>query len=495
MHPKQPAGEDAVAPWRPASLAETHTAVVLFLGERAYKLKKPVDLGFLNFTTREARYRACHDEVELNRRFSPDVYLGVADVSDEEGRLCDHLVVMRRMPTHRRLSRCLTEGEDVSGALWQVAHLLAAAHAARPPDPAWDHVASVREVRRNWDDSFEVLRPYGGRILPAESNERLEHLVHRFLDGRGRLFDRRIAEGWVRDGHGDLQADDIFLLADGPRVLDCLEFDPRLRWADVLCDAAFLAMDLDRLGRPDLGHDFLSWHRELTGDWWPWALAHHYVAYRAHVRAKVSALRWTQGDADAADAAAGLLQLALQHMEEARVRLVLVGGLPGTGKSTLAAALGERLPVVVLRTDEVRDQLAPRTGEQPYGEGRYSPRQVAATYDELLAQARTLLEHGESVVLDASWSSAAARARAREVAAATSTDLVELRCEAPADVALGRLQQRRAAGRDPSEATPDVARQMAARFDPWPEARAVDTTQPREASVAAAMAAFAAVPS
>src|SRR5207248_5092618 len=169
---------------------------------------------------------------------------------------------------------------------------------------------------------------------------------------------QRIALGAVRDGHGDLQAEDIFCLDDGPRILDCIEFDDRLRHVDVLADVAFLAMDLERLGAPEAAATFLARYREFARESYPPSLAHHYIAARAHVRCKVACLRHRQGDDGGADAARGLLDLTARHLEAARVRLVLVGGLPGTGKSTVAAALADATGWVVLRSDEVRKDVA-----------------------------------------------------------------------------------------------------------------------------------------
>jgi aminoglycoside phosphotransferase family enzyme/predicted kinase len=455
------------------AIVETHTAVVVFVGDRAYKFKKPVDLGFVDFSTVAARAAACRREVELNRRLAPDVYLGVADVVGPDGEVCDHLIVMRRMPVERRLSTCIERGDDVAPALRTVARDLAAMHESSAPDHAWSFVASVDRVRANWDDNFAAMQPFAGRVFAPEMLARVERLVHRYLDGRGALFERRIADGHVRDGHGDLQADDIFLLDDGPRVLDCLEFSDELRRGDVLNDVAFLAMDLERLGHAELAARFLDWHREFTADTWPASIADHYIAYRAHVRAKVTAIRFEQGDDGAKTTAALLLELAATHLERARVRLVLVGGLPGTGKSALSDALAARLPFTVLRTDEVRGGAR---SEEPaaFGEGRYRADAIASTYEQLLGRARALLELGESVVLDASWSIAVLRSQARELARATTSDLVELRCDAAATVARARMNARRDRGVDASEATPAIAEEMAARF----AAATIDTSAP-----------------
>jgi uncharacterized protein len=469
-----------------AAIAETHVSVLVLVGDRAYKLKKPVALGFLDFSTREARETACRREVELNRRLAPDVYLGVADVLGPGGRPCDHLVVMRRMPAERRLAAQVRAGVDVHDGVRQVARLVAAFHERAATSAEIADAGSVASVERNWEDNFRQMAPFAGAVLDPELAGRVELLARRYLEGRGALFARRVASGMVRDGHGDLLAEDVFLLDDGPRVLDCIEFDDRLRWGDVLADVAFLAMDLERLGAPDLAVRFLDWYREFSGHPHPTSLAEHYVAYRAHVRAKVACLRHAQGDQGAAVEAADLLSLCLRHLERGRVRMALVGGLPGTGKSTLAAGLADAAGWSLLRSDEVRRDLGRNAGPAAYRTGAYSDASVEVTYRELLARARTALGLGESVVLDASWRHDAWRTMARRVAEETCADVVELRCEAPAEVAAARIAARSGGL---SDARPETLAAMTADFDGWPEATAVDTTGNPVTAVAAALAA------
>lgn len=477
----------------PAAVAETHSAVVFFVGDMAYKMKKPVDLGFLDFRTREQREAVCHREVDLNRRIAPDVYRGVADVVGPDGEVCDHLVVMRRMPADRRLSTLVRAGADVRGHLRAIARVVATFHASAPPPPDPDAVASRNAVLANWEANAFEMRRFAGGVLDEGDLERVERLAARYLEGRQPLFAHRIAEGRVRDGHGDLLTEDVFCLDDGPRILDCLEFDDRLRYGDVLLDAAFLAMDLERLGRPDLGACFLDWWAEFGGETHPVSLADHYVAYRAQVRSKVACLRCEQG-ADQADEARRLLGICLGHLERARVRLVLVGGLPGTGKSTLAAGLADAAGLSLVRSDEVRKELAGMAALDPagapYEEGIYRPEQTVRTYETMLDRARTALALGEAVVLDASWTDRRWRQLAGEVASATSTDLVELRCDVASQEAARRLTERAARGPDASDATPAIAEAMAAVADPWPGAITIDAGVPPAASLAAALAAL-----
>ena len=478
-----------------AALAETHTAIVVFLADLAYKVKKPVSLGFLDFSTRQAREAACHREVELNRRLAPDVYLGVADVVGPDGHLCDHLVVMRRMPQDRRLSTLVSSGADVTAELRRIARVVAAFHSRAETSSTISEAATPDTLRRNWDENFEQLAPFVGDVLDAEACAEVEQLAHRYLEGRAPLLDRRMAEGRVRDGHGDLLADDIFCLEDGPRILDCIEFDDRLRHGDVLADVAFLAMDLERLGAPGLAERFLAWYREFSGETYPASLSEHYVAYRAQVRTKVACVRHSQGDTEGAAAAARLLAMARHHLRAGRVRMVLVGGLPGTGKSTLAAGAADSCGWVLLRSDEVRKELAGVPYDQSvpsdYRQGLYSPERTSEVYAEILGRARRALSMGESVVLDASWSDASRRDAATEVAAETSSEMVELECRLPRDEALARIRGRARAGGDPSDADEKVARAMAAEAAPWPSAIQVDTSGPREQALEAALGVLA----
>jgi hypothetical protein len=441
-----------------------------------YKIKKPVDLGFLDFRTRDARSAACHREADLNGRFAPDVYLGVADVIGPDGEVCDHVVVMRRMPEDRRLSTLVTRHAAMEDDLRRVARMVAAFHARSKRSALISEQGSRDALRGRWTATFAQLRPFHGRVLVPAVAAEVERLTLRYLAGREALFRTRMDRGFVVDGHADLLADDIFCLPDGPRILDCLEFDDKLRYLDGLDDAAFLGMDLERLGAPDLAAKFLGWYVEFAGDPTPPSLLHQYLAYRAFVRAKVACLRSVQGDADAAADAREHAELAHRHLATAAVTLVLVGGLPGTGKSTLAGALADELGMTVLRSDRLRKELAGLSPEShapaPYQAGLYTRAWTERTYGELLTRAEKLLTFGESVILDASWSGQRWREAATAVAERAHADFVALRCVAPPKVAAGRLSSRSGI----SDADESIAAAMRTDTDPWPDASDVDTT-------------------
>jgi predicted kinase len=389
---------------------------------------------------------------------------------------------MRRMPDERRLSRLL-DTPEAGECVRAVARAVAAFHARAETSPEISRAGTREVVEGNWRANFEQCAPYVGPVLDPRAHARVRALAAEYLAGREPLLAQRIESGMIRDGHGDLLADDIFCPPDGPRILDCLAFDDALRHGDVLLDVGFLAMDLERLGHPRLAERLLRWYQEFDFERHPVSLAHHYVAYRAHLRAKIACLRVDQGDTAAAEEARALLALSLDHLECAQVRLVLVGGPPGTGKSTLAGALARRTGAMLLSSDAVRKELAgiglDESGRAPLDAGLYAPERVADVYRELLVRAERLLGLGESVIVDASWGAGEARAHAREVGARAHAPVRALWCRAPAGLVRDRVSARERARRgNVSDAGADVAERLAERFADWPEAEVIDTARP-----------------
>ena len=462
----------------PVRVVETHISVLVFVGDRVYKLRKPVHFDFLDFTDRAVREADCRREVELNRRLAPDVYLGVADIV-MDGAAIDHMVVMRALPDERRLATLVRAGADADVWLARVAAAVVEFHARAQRSDTISAAGTGQALQAAWDANFEETRRFVGNVLDPVADEEIRHTVSRWLVSHRALLEARIASGKVCDGHGDLQAEDIFCLDDGIRILDCIEFSDDLRYGDVCADVAFLAMDLERLGRPDGAEGFVLQYEAQAGERLPRPLLHHYIAQRAYVRAKVACLQVEQGNEDAAGTARGLHRLALRHARRSRQVLVLVGGLPGTGKSTLAAGLAAETGWDLLRSDEIRRELRPSVGlaTSVADSGRYEPAAVGAVYDELLRRARGRLGEGGSVILDASWIDAGQRAAAVRAAAETASELAELCCTCEEPLATARINERSKARDDVSEATPQVRSAMAERMDPWPSAVTIDTAR------------------
>jgi uncharacterized protein len=476
------ASEDGVV--AAPEIRETHTGIVALIGERAYKAKKPVVTDFLDFSTVQAREKACQREVALNGRLAESSYLGVAHLTDPLGGEPEPVVVMRRHPDARRLATMVRRGEPVEGHLSSIACKLAAFHADAKRGRRADACGSVVAVRGRWRENLTALRRFAPGLVALESVDEVERLAMQFVDGRTVLFTGRIVDRRIVDGHGDLTAEDTFCLPDGPALLDCLEFDDRLRFVDGLDDAAFLAMDLEFLGRADLGEFFLAEYRRSADDAAPESLAHFYIAYRAVVRAKVDCIRAEQGQSACGADARRHIELAERHLRAGTIRLVLVGGGPGTGKTTLARAIGERLGAQVISSDDVRrDMQASGDLRGVIGEfdaGLYSPDNVSAVYTTMLHRAGHLLGDGRQVILDATWRGLRHRLQARDIARRRHCPIVELECTAPLEEAVARITSRNGTT---SDATADTAAAIARDAHPWEGAHPIDTGRPLGESV------------
>jgi aminoglycoside phosphotransferase family enzyme/predicted kinase len=468
-------------------LHETHCSWVVLAGRFAYKLKKPVDLGFLDFTTVERRAAACAEEVRLNQRLAPDVYLGVVWVVERggalflggRGRPVEPAVRMRRLPEAGMLP-CLLARRAVGPRLARrLAARLAAFHAAAPTGPGVDEWGGLEVVRANWAENLAQTAGLDPDVLPPAARAAVERYVARFLEGQAPLLARRVAEGRVREGHGDLHAANVCV--DGHRLVlfDCLEFAPRFRCADVAAEVAFLAMDLSHHGRADLGGAFVAAYVRASGDAELPLLLDFYACYRAYVRGKVLALRLGQGGLPAAEAAAvadeagAYFELARAYAERAACPLppllAVVMGLPASGKSTVARALAGRRGLVHLSSDVVRKELAglPPTEhyDVPFGEGPYSAGMTRRTYAALLERAGRWLRRGHPVVLDATFGRPAQRAALLRLARRCRARLVVLVCHADEAQLRARLAAR---AREPA----DSPRTSDARLELWPALRA-----------------------
>jgi aminoglycoside phosphotransferase family enzyme/predicted kinase len=467
------------------AVAETHISTVFFAGERAFKLLKPVVMPFLDYSATSVRLDAIDRELDLNRRMAPDVYLGTADVV-ERGVVTDRFLVMRRMPTRLRLPELLKTTEW-SDDLRKIARKVAQFHSVLPSEQNVAEIATRDAVRRNWRDNSDTINKFIGSVFRQRAVSEVEYLYESYLAGREHLFAQRIASGLIKDGHGDLTAEDIFCLEDGPRILDCLAFRDDLRIADVLCDIAFLAMDVERLGGPDQAAELMRAYGEFSNEHHPTSLAHFYIAYRAHVRAKVACLRMAQRSNEENKTAAVELarryhDLCLSHLREAELRVILVGGGSGTGKTTLASGISSALGWITLSSDEIRKELTGHSHTDdctaPYGEGIYTTEITERTYRTMVERASLLLKQGESVVLDATWSEQKERERIREAAILAGARLTELECALPLLAAQSRAKARMEASTPhSSDATPETIKLAFGERSAWPEAHPINTSE------------------
>lgn len=453
----------------PIGYRETHISRLYFHQDRVYKLKKPLDFGFLNFTSLDRRRFYCQEEVRLNTRFAPDTYLGVVEIRndngeiriDGQGEIIDYAVVMRRLPQERMLDTLLElQARELPARIDQLAARLVDLHQSSAICRQEGGQSNLEIVRANWRENFQQAAASAGELLRSAPRLLLEEFVDRYLEQQTALLLQREADGWVRDGHGDLHAEHI-CLTEPIRIYDCIEFNRRFRVADLAADLAFLLMDLEQRGRGDLARRLLDRYRQLAGadPVGPDHLLHFYRIYRAFVRGKVAAFLANAAEADpqerqrAAGEAAGYFNLALGYL--APPVLIVVSGLMGVGKSTIAAALSTALRGVWLRSDLLRKSLAglPATAPQPvpFGSGIYHSELTQRTYGVLATQAGQALARGQSVVADASFAQAGTRRKMRTVARKAGVPLLLLQLHCPLELARQRMNLRQAAATDPSD--------------------------------------------
>jgi aminoglycoside phosphotransferase family enzyme/predicted kinase len=481
----------------PPEWIQTHISHVFLVGDRVYKLRKAVSLGFLDFGTRAERNEDCRREVELNRRLAPSVYLGVApiEVDADDVRVgpvgekiddpeAEHVVVMRRLPEGTdalsRLERGDLDADDVEAVADRLARFHASAGLGRPAP--WTAEAWRERIAQPVLDCIAPLAE--SDVLDAARVAALERDVRKTLARLAPRFEARRVEGRAVDGHGDVHLDHVFFEAgsDEPLLIDCLEFSDDLRRIDAASEVAFLAMDLRYRGHPGLAEWFLAAYACQSDDYGLFTVVDFFAAYRALVRAKVAALATGQ-DSIAADQREAARASAVRHAELAEGLLappptgevVLLCGTVGSGKSTVArrmARAGDGIPIVSDRVRKAEAGIEPETrAGDGTDEGLYRPERVEAVYEAMLERAGPVVEGGRAAILDAGYGTRARRDRARAWAEARKVPirLVEVRCSP--ETARARLEARARAGRDPSDAGPELLATSLERFEPpdeWP---------------------------
>jgi uncharacterized protein len=471
-------------------LIETHISWVFLRPNEVFKLKKPVDFGFLDFTTLEGRKQACLAEVALNARLAPGIYRGVSEVRRDssgahtiggQGELVDYAVHMRRLSESARADLLLERGELGQAHIDELARCLARFHEHAARGDRIDEFGRLAVIRQNVEENFAQGSAWLRQLAPETAEREVEQRQLAFLDTRAELFERRIRAGKIRDGHGDLRLEHVYLDAgDEPKIIDCIEFNERFRFADVCADIAFLSMDLAWHGRADLAERFLASYARVTGDYDLYAVVDFYESYRAYVRAKVSALSLGSSSLGhearvALEAQARrylLLALAAERPALERPYLLAVGGVIASGKSSVSEALGEKLQLAVIATDETRKRLLGVSPTTPLAHGAwqsaYSPEKNAEVYAEVLRQAGVVLGSGRSVIVDASFRSRDDRDAARQLARSLGAAFFFIECRVSDELARERLAAR-ARGPSISDGRLEIFDEFVARYEPVSE--------------------------
>ncbi len=404
----------------------THISDIFLAGDYAYKVKKPVNLGFLDFTTRDKRLDACRDEVRLNARLAPQIYLGVSAICLQAGRYSivddadsvthgesvDYAVRMQRMPQEGMLDRVASAGRLTREHVQAIAGQLARFHQTAEHGPHIDLFGTPDNVARPIRQNFSQTEKHIGDCLTRAQFERLRDYSESFLRAQTKLFEERIATHHIVDGHGDLHLRNMCLYRDQVVIFDCIEFNQALRAGDTVSDIAFLTMDLDARGLAPLGNAFLNAYLEQTGDYRGVTLLDFYQVYRAYVRGKVAA--FLLDGADSAEERNGARREATAYFTQAeryiaarKPGLLITCGLSGSGKSTVARQAAESLGGIVVRSDAVRKQLAGmalgQRDESTFGQGIYNPQMTENTYGAMLRHATTITASGRWAILDATY--------------------------------------------------------------------------------------------
>jgi uncharacterized protein len=491
---------------------ETHISWVVLAGDYAYKLKKPLDLGFLDFSTLEKRRAACEEEVRLNLRLAPDLYLDVVPITEDadgpriggKGECVEYAVRMRRFDRRQELDRLLRDGTLAPERIDELARLVARFHGEIPRAGADDPWGAPDTVLANALANFE----HATALQHApEVAARLAALRHWTVDTHRQVASRlsaRKRDGWVRECHGDLHLANMVLHQGRVVVFDCIEFNAALRWTDVMAEIAFTVMDLHHRGRRDLAQRFVNDYLEETGDYEGLAVLRYFLVYRAMVRAKVAAIRAAQGSGDLAarehaDFRAHLA-LAEAFARPAPRAIVITCGASGSGKSHLARALLAHGDWIRVRSDVERKRLAGlarlASSASATGEGLYAATASARTYARLAELARVVASAGYPVIVDATFLLHAQREAMRALARSLAVPFAILAPQTPVATMRERVTARAAVGADPSEATLDVLERQLATAQPLADderahAARVDTTEPVDAGELAACVAAA----
>lgn len=484
-------------------MLQTHISVVFLAGAEVYKLKKPVRFSFLDYSTLPLRRHYCHEEVRLNRRLAPTVYLGVVPVlrigneyrvreavNMQNATVVDYLVRMRRLPPERTLAALLAAGRVGKAGMHALATRLVHFHQTAATKDAAVHGAPP-VVWQALADNFTETRSFVGQTITEQQYRSIQAFSHRFFAEHQELFARRMLHDRIREGHGDLRCEHVYFLDQGIEMIDCIEFSPRLRTCDVASELAFLAMDLELRGAPALAAELIHAYATQARDVELLQLLPFYQCYRAYVRGKVESLTSRASEVPVAEQERARQQARRAFRLAARYArgtpapaLLVVCGRVGTGKSTVAQSLSAHTGFTVLNSDVVRKRLAgllpTARASDAYRSGIYTEDATRRTYASLRTQAEEELRSGRGVIVDATCKQRDHRSSFLTLGQQLNVPVLFVECRTPLAEVERRLRERERRGDAVSDATWEIARQQDADFPPFddlPEARhwVVDT--------------------
>lgn len=466
------------------TVIETHISSVLLAGEYAYKIKKPVDLGFVDFSTLEKRLRFCNEEIRLNRRLAPSLYLGVVPVTgtpsrpwmDGSGPAIEYAVKMRRFPQECMADRLLEQDRIPPERMDELAGTVAAFHRTLPRAGAETAYGSPAVIGNYMLQNFDHLAGAGETESDSRAIAALRDWTLAELERCAWLIEQRRTDGFVRECHGDLHLGNVALIDDQLVIFDCIEFNPELRWIDVMSEVAFMAMDLEDRRKPAYAARFLNRYLETTGDYEGISLLRLYMTYRAMVRAKV---RWLLANQPCLDRAASLqakeqslayLRLAERYAAQRRPALLITHGLSGSGKTFFTQQVLEALEAVRIRSDMERKrlfQIEPTARAGPgIAAGIYGKAAGDRTYGRLAELATVILKAGWPVIVDATFLEQERRDHFRQLAQENNAPFLILDLQASEAVLRDRLRGRSREGTDASDADIAILEEQIRQYRP-----------------------------
>ncbi|MEG3940144.1 AAA family ATPase [Microcoleus sp. S36b_A3] len=487
----------------PVQLIQTHASFVLLTGDYTYKIKKPVNFGFMDYSTLEKRQHFCTQELLMNRRTAPEIYLEVlsivqrgdlfkfvsdsAEITPAEVAV-EYALKMREFPQNSLFLSLLERGQLTEQLMAELGREVAKFHSTAITNSYIRTFGEVSQIRTAIDNNYLISQKYIGGPQTQTQYQETKDYTDAFFAKNPELFERRIANNKIRECHGDLHLRNIALWQDKILLFDCIEFNEPFRFVDVMYDVAFTVMDLESRGRRDLGNVFLNTYIEQTGDWEGLQVLPLYLSRQAYVRAKVTSLMLddasvsTAQKAEISQTAANYYKQAWQYTKPRRGKLTLMSGLSGSGKSTVARYLAHRTGAIQIRSDAVRKHLGGISLNERGGQDLYSDEMTAQTYGRLLELGIILADRGWNVILDAKFDRQKLRSDAINLAQSHGLSWQIIYCTAPIAVLRERLQQRRG---DIADATAELLSSQQAEAEAFTEieqisVNIIDTAQDLE---------------
>ncbi|MEG4861807.1 MULTISPECIES: bifunctional aminoglycoside phosphotransferase/ATP-binding protein [unclassified Microcoleus] len=487
----------------PVQLIQTHASFVLLTGDYTYKIKKPVNFGFMDYSTLEKRQHFCTQELLMNRRTAPEIYLEVlsivqrgdlfefmsdsAEITPAEVAV-EYALKMREFPQDSLFLSLLERGQLTEQLMAELGREVAKFHSTAITNSYIRTFGEVSQIRTAIDNNYLISQKYIGGPQTQTQYQETKDYTDAFFAKNPELFERRIANNKIRECHGDLHLRNITLWQDKILLFDCIEFNEPFRFVDVMYDIAFTVMDLESRGRRDLGNVFLNTYIEQTGDWEGLQVLPLYLSRQAYVRAKVTSLMLddasvsTDEKAQILQTAAHYYKLAWEYTKPRRGKLTLMSGLSGSGKSTVARYLARRTGAIQIRSDAVRKHLGGISLNERGGQDLYSDEMTAQTYGRLLELGIILAERGWNVILDAKFHRQKLRTDAINLSQSHGLSWQIIYCTAPIAVLRERLQQRRG---DIADATAELLSSQQAEAEAFTEfeqisVNIIDTAQDLE---------------